>query len=330
MLSFDEKEFMAEELRGLALRGKIEEVVDEICREGYSNLFWIGIGGTYAYLSQMHHIIKSHSRILSFAEEAVEFAAAGNKQFDKNSVVIITSVTGDTKEVNEAVRIAREAGARVIGFVGSLDTPLGQSVTYPVACVGALFYKLYYTAFRFMYQAGDFPEYEQFVKEMEKLPQALLKAKEEFDPAAEKYAEAHGMEPLTYLIGAGNLWGYAYCYAMCVLEECQWIRTKAVNSGEFFHGTLELIEKGVNVLAFQGEDESRPLTDRAVRFLERVTDKLTVIDTRDYALEGISPEFRGILSPMVMYQLCERMSKHLEEVRKHPLELRRYYRRLSY
>ena len=138
------------------------------------------------------------------------------------------------------------------------------------------------------------------------------------------------MEPLTYLIGAGNLWGYAYCYAMCVLEECQWIRTKAVNSGEFFQGTLELIEKGVNVLAFQGEDESRPLTDRAVRFLERVTDKLTVIDTRDYALEGISPEFRGILSPMVMYQLCERMSKHLEEVRKHPLELRRYYRRLSY
>ena len=330
MLSFNENEFMAEETRGLALKEEIEKVVDEICREGYSNLFWIGIGGTYAYLSQMHHIVKTHSGILSFAEEAAEFAAAGNKQFNKDSVVVITSVTGDTKEVNEAVRIAREKGARVIGFVGNLDTPLGRSVTHPIACVGALFYKLYYTALRFMHQAGDFPEYDRFTKEMEALPQALLRAKEQFDPQAQDYAKEHGMEPLTYVIGAGNLWGYAYCYAMCVMEECQWIRTKAVSSGEFFHGTLELIEKGVNVLVLQGEDEGRGLTDRAIRFLRRVTDKLTIIDTKDYALEGISPEFRGFLSPMVMYQLCERISKHLEHERKHPLELRRYYRRLVY
>ena len=330
MLTFNKEEFFAEEARGLALKAKIEEVVDEICREGYSNIFWIGIGGTYAYLSQMHHIVKAHSGILTFVEEAAEFSAAGNKQFTKDSVVVITSVTGDTREVGEAVSIARERGARVIGYIGDVNTPLGQAATHPIECVGALFYKLYYTAFRFMYNAGDFPEYDQFTKEMEKLPKALFNAKEAFDPLAGDYASRYGMEPLTYVLGAGNLWDYAYCYAMCVMEECQWIRTKSVNAGEFFHGTLELMEKGVNVLVLQGEDSSRPLTERAVRFLKRVTDKLTVIDTKDYCPEIVNPKFRGLLSPMIMYQLCERISKHLEKERKHPLEMRRYYRRLSY
>ena len=171
---------------------------------------------------------------------------------------------------------------------------------------------------------------DQFTKEMEKLPKALFNAKEAFDPLAGDYASRYGMEPLTYVLGAGNLWDYAYCYAMCVMEECQWIRTKSVNAGEFFHGTLELMEKGVNVLVLQGEDSSRPLTERAVRFLKRVTDKLTVIDTKDYCPEIVNPKFRGLLSPMIMYQLCERISKHLEKERKHPLEMRRYYRRLSY
>ncbi len=43
---------------------------------------------------------------------------------------------------------------------------------------------------------------------------------------------------------------------MCILEEMQWIRTRPVHASDFFHGTLELVEKGVSVILFKGEDEA--------------------------------------------------------------------------
>ena len=33
----------------IALRPQIEAAVDKICEEGYSNIFFIGCGGTYAH-----------------------------------------------------------------------------------------------------------------------------------------------------------------------------------------------------------------------------------------------------------------------------------------
>ncbi len=45
----------------------------------------------------------------------------------------------------------------------------------------------------------------------------------------------------------------------------------------------KLVEKGVSVVVFAGEDETRPLTDRVIAFAKGYTDKLTVLDTRDLA-----------------------------------------------
>ncbi|UJA06133.1 hypothetical protein [Streptomyces collinus] len=84
------------------------------------------------------------------------------------------------------------------------------------------------------------------------------------------------------------------------------------------------------MLLFQGEDETRALTDRAEAFARRVSKDVTVFDTRDYPLDGISPEFRGLLSPLVMDTVMDRVSKHLERVRDHSLDLRRYYRVMDY
>ena len=33
----------------IALRPQIEKAVDEICSQGYTNIFFIGCGGTYAH-----------------------------------------------------------------------------------------------------------------------------------------------------------------------------------------------------------------------------------------------------------------------------------------
>jgi fructoselysine-6-phosphate deglycase len=117
---------------------------------------------------------------------------------------------------------------------------------------------------------------------------------------------------------------------MCILEEMQWIRTRPVHASDFFHGTLELVEEGVSVIVFSGEDESRPLTERVAQFAPRFTDKVHVFDTKDFDLPGISAETRALISPVLLATAFERISAHLEILRNHPLTTRRYYKKLEY
>lgn len=330
MFNFNKEKFLQEENGALALKQDIEEIVDSICKKGYKNIFLIGIGGTIAIEEQIGSIMKSRSEIDVYIENAAEFTTLGNKHFSKDSVVIVDSVSGDTKEVVEAVKRAKEIGAIVLGFIEKTGSPLAESVDYLISYEGGVLYKFYIAALRFMYNAGEFNEYDKFFEELKTIPEALLNVKEETERKAEEFADKYKDEPIQYLIGSGNLWGAAYSYAMCIMEEMQWMRTKSIHAAEFFHGTLEVIERDTSVILFKGEDETRPLMDRVEKFVNRVSEKVTVFDSKDYELKGISKEFRGLVSPFVFRAITERISKYLEGKRKHPLEIRRYYRRLDY
>jgi fructoselysine-6-phosphate deglycase len=181
-----------------------------------------------------------------------------------------------------------------------------------------------------MRKLGEIRNYAQLVEEIQRLPELLLGVKKEFEPEAETFAGRIAANDYHIFTGAGNVWPSALYYSTCILEEMQWIRTRPVHAADFFHGTLELVEKGVSVMLFKGEDAYRPLADRVERFCPQYTDKLTILDTRDFALLGLSPEARALVSPIVLATMLERASAHLEVIRNHPLVTRRYYKRVSY
>jgi len=103
-----------------------------------------------------------------------------------------------------------------------------------------------------------------------------------------------------------------------------------VHASDFFHGTLELVEKGVSVILFKGEDGTRPLVQRVEKFVPTVTDSVLVLDTAEFDLPGVTSEVRSLLSPVLLATVLERVSAHLEVKRDHPLTTRRYYKRLAY
>ena len=131
-------------------------------------------------------------------------------------------------------------------------------------------------------------------------------------------------------VGSGNTWGETYCFAMCVLEEMQWIATKSIHAAEFFHGTVEMTEKDMSFVLLKGEDETRPLVDRVEKFVRKYSDVVEVFDTKDFELNGVSENMRKYISPMVMATQLERVSAHLENVTGHSLDIRRYYRTVEY
>lgn len=133
------------------------------------------------------------------------------------------------------------------------------------------------------------------------------------------------------MVGSGTVWGDIYLFTMCILEEMQWMRTKAVTSPEFFHGALELVDDDTFITLVKGVGETRPLDERVERFLKKYAKKLITIDLADFETPGIDDEFRDIISPMILETITTgRLAIHYEANTGHDLSIRRYYRQFDY
>ena len=331
MLKFDEEKQLASVQGALALRGRIEAIVDDICRAGFKNICWLGIGGTYASCLQAEVHMKERSTLEFFVENAAEYLTTGNRRVGEGTVVVISSVTGSTIEMVDAVKKAQADGARVLGFIDVETTELAKRMDWEIAYPANEQLKFFMVADRLMFRHGEFPEYEEYYAQLDAhLAVDLAEVEKAADAFGLAFAQKHHDDKLHYFVGAGNQYGSTYSYAMCYWEEQHWIRTKSIHSSEFFHGMLEIVDRDTPVTVFVGEDSQRPLSERVVRFLPRVCANYTVIDSRDYALPGIDERFRGNLSHLVTHAVTQRIDAHIEAINCHPMEIRRYYRRLDY
>ncbi|WP_323959618.1 SIS domain-containing protein [Arthrobacter sp. JZ12] len=333
MLGFDESAFRNQIASAVSLRPQIEELVTTITADGLSNLFLIGAGGTYAAMWPYEHLARRLSTLPVRAVIAAELIESGDASLGEKSVAVFASVSGTTDDSLRAIQYCKERGVHTVALTGYPDSPIAQAadsvlISQPKTWPFDMQMLLFMT--RLLSERGEFAGYEKFADELAQLPQVLVDVATQAEPEAAAFAESHAQTDYHFLVGGGNLWGFTYLYSMCILEEMQWLRTTRVHSAEFFHGSLELLEKDTSVIIFQGEDETRALTDRVEKFARRVSDDVTVLDTRDYPLEGISEEFRGLLAPVVLDTVTGRISKHLERVRNHSLDLRRYYRVVEY
>lgn len=336
MLKFDEKLYLEDGRITYETRETIEQIADEISKDGYKNIFFISVGGSIAIMWPVIEMLKQLTDVPVYAEHAAEVVLTGHRQLSKDSLVIMSSKSGDTKETVKAAEWCKENGYRVVSLVGTPNTPLEELSHWVIpnkAKDGVEFeyMAMFMFVFRLLANRDEFPRYEQFADQLKKLPENLVKAKQKFEPVADEIAEKYYKEPYNIWVGDGEMWGEVYLFSMCVLEEMQWVRTKAVSSSDFFHGTLELVEKDVPVFLVKGEGVRRVLDERVERFCKQYTDKLVVFDTKDYDLEGIDDEFRWILAPTISTALLvDRLAHYYEKYTDHDLDIRRYYRQFDY
>ena len=226
--NFDEKEAIESVQGALALRPQIEEVIDRIWEEGFDGIYFIGIGGTYASAMQVEVYMRGRSSLPIYVENAAEFLTTGNRRFTERSVVIYSSVSGDTKEMVRLVERVREIGGKIFAFI---DTP-GSTLTAPDKQDYLILYpkneqlKFYMVANYLMYKNGEFAAYEEYNCEIEAhLALALAEVEKAADAWAYEYAKKtvafHRERPDLphYFIGSGNQYGATYSYAMCYWEE---------------------------------------------------------------------------------------------------------------
>ena len=335
-LTFDSDRYLRLQQAAVASAAPLAAAVDSL-GDRLRNVFFLGAGGAGILMAPAALLLASRSSVPCYHWVGAELMAHGSRHLGEGSLVVIPSLSGTTPDALDHLRFARAAGATIVALVGHLDTPIADEAD-AVVVVGAaddtssesFYLQSLILALTVMNRRGEYPDLAGALAQLAGVPEALLAAKLGFEGTAAELAERIAAHDFHVFTGAGPSWTEAYYFAMCILEEMQWIRTRPVQASDFFHGTLELVEPGVSVVLLKGEGASRAQAERVEAFCAEHTDALTVLDVAGVALPGVSDDLRALLAPVVQAALLERVACHVERLRDHPLTTRRYYRRVTY
>ena len=331
------KDFI-EKLKGVAgKKSKVEAVMDGVIAKGINQVYLVGCGGSLAVMYPGKYMIDKYAGgVQTHIYPSREFTLVAPQNLGKKSLVVLASHSGGTEETLEAADFSRERGAVTIGFSRDADSKLSEKVDFSFSYHGengiteSKMMFLYMIVFKLIKSLNMKFPYDEGMKAIERLPQALTNIRESIEEEGTRFAKDHKDEEKIYTTAGGPTYGIAYAYAVCILLEMQWIHSAPFHAGEFFHGPFEIIEDHVPLILIMGEDDTRPMAERALAFAQKYTSKLTVIDSKNYELPDISEEIRPLLSPFVVWTVLYRYAQYLETERDHSLELRRYMGIIDY
>ncbi|MBN9055689.1 MAG: SIS domain-containing protein, partial [Rhizobiales bacterium] len=96
------------------------------------HVFFVACGGSLSIMHPAKFLLDQHSPLPSDVYNAAEFVARAPRTLDANSLVILCSMTGTTKETTAAAEFARARGAKTIGLTVEPASPLGKAVDHVV------------------------------------------------------------------------------------------------------------------------------------------------------------------------------------------------------
>lgn len=324
--------------RALAARPEIEALAKRLVAGGLKNVFMTGSGGGVITFGHLEFQLQRTAAFPSWAVTANELIHRDPKALGPGSLVLLASNTGTTPEVVEAATWAKKKGASVVSTTKKPDSPLAQAsdvawiyeddegIGDPKQFFLALF------GLALLRETGDITaaEYDRHVAALGILPDALIAAVAGAEPLTSGIARALKDEPIIYILGSGPNHSTAYCLAMCYLQEMQWMHAASFDAAEFLHGAMEVVTDEIPVILFLGEESTRPVDERAKRFLDKYTKKAHYVDAKDLRLPGIDAGLRPFVSNFALNAVMSRIAQQFEAARGHDLKTRRYMFKVEY
>ncbi|WP_270887992.1 SIS domain-containing protein [Pedococcus sp. 5OH_020] len=308
-------------------RAAIAETVAPLVEAGLRNVYFVGAGGSIICSWPAHYLLQQKASFPAFQLQSDELNSSTPALMGPGSLVVLASYTGTTKETVQAAKTAKASGATVIASAKA-GSPLADAVDKAFAGKSDIFELL--VAFSLLEATGADVDAGSISAALQALPEAVLNAVQQSEGTLADIAEAFKDEPITYVLGSGPGYGWAYGFAMCFLQEMQWKHAAAFNTGEFFQGAFEMVNDDTAVLLWLGEDATRPMAERGKKFLDTYCKKAQYVDVKDLELPGVPAELRGDFTGIVIGALANRLAQHYESVRGHDLEQRHYMFKVDY
>jgi fructoselysine 6-phosphate deglycase len=324
----------------------VKKALDALSGKTINHVFFVACGGSLSVMYPTKYLLDRHSAALpSDCYNADEFVHRNPRTLNGNSLVILCSMTGTTKETLRAAEHARSKGATTIGLSVDINSPLAKAVDHavrfeapyttgvPIDAVNSNYSLLYQIVIGLVKLYDGIDKLSPLLASLSNLQGAIDKAHQHFAGLFDEFAPRFKDESVIYTVASGASYGAAYSYAICVLMEMQWINSQAIHANEFFHGPFEVLDKDRAFIMMMGLDETRPLEERAKDFLDRFgsPEKIMVLDAKELDLSGIDDEFKGNIVPLIFFDTLWRFAYKLADLRHHTmLEGRRYMKKISY
>ena len=333
-------------MSGIQLDSDVAKALDGLDGRTVDHVFFVACGGSFAVMQPAKYLLDRHSAALpSDCLNAEEFVCRDPRTLTADSLVVLCSMTGTTKETLRAAEHARAKGAVTIGLSVDPQSPLSRGVDFPIRfeapyttgvpidAADSNYSRLYQIVMGLVKRYDGVDKLAPLLSSLSHLQTVIERAHETFAPQFADYAPRLAKEDVVYTVASGASYGAAYSFAICVLMEMQWINSQAIHSNEFFHGPFEVLDENRAFILLKSLDETRSMDERAETFLHRFgsAGKILVLDARDLDLSGLNDEFKNNLLPLVFFDTLWRFAYRIAELRGHTmLDARRYMKKIGY
>ncbi len=334
-------------MNGIIGLQEVVEVVEKVKKEldargGLKQIVFVACGGSLASSIPARFLLNQEGNIRVQAYNASEFVNATPRNIDKNTLVIGTS-TKATAETVEAIKTANKLGAVSIALSGDSNSETSQAgwchITYNHADEWYKNPELVHTnsmgtalklAFVLLKEYENYPYFDQAIDGFKKLEAIYGRAYNSLKPAAAKFAMTYKDDAIWNVMSSGSAWEVAYSDAFCFFQEMQTVHCVPIHSGEYFHGAFETTDKDLAILLFKSVGRTRPVDERAERFLNQFAGHHWIIDAKELGLDEIDEHVAEYFNASLMHPISKQFISAMGDVRMHPMTYRRYMWKFEY
>jgi len=318
---------------------EIRERTDAI--GGLKNVFCVACGGSLGSLYPLEYLLRCESATLHCESiSSNEFVFAPPKRLGKDSVIILLSASGGTPETCTAAKKASEAGAIVISMSSNEKAALFENadyqwVSFHDAFESATFAltdscQALYFGFELLRMYDNYAHYEEAQRAFEVLPIVHHRAMRTIDRRIVPFGEAHKSDKVIYTVASGASYSAAYMESICLIMEMEWVNSFAIHAGEMFHGPFEIADGNTPFMLFMSNGRTRKLDERALRFLQRYSGRVTVIDANELGVSILGDNVEEFFSGIINWVAAFAYGKGLALAKDHPIREWRYMKKIAY
>ncbi|MFC2050538.1 glutamine--fructose-6-phosphate transaminase (isomerizing) [Chloroflexota bacterium] len=239
---------------------------------------------------------------------------------DKNTVVLAVSQSGETADVIEGVKRARDAGAQIISIVNrpySQLSEMSHQVIYlncgPESCVAATKSFISQLCVFYLLSFSMVNSFDKAVVDLRGVSSKVAKAIEWNSDKLRELSQELKTKSDFYYIARGINFAIASEGAL-KLKEISYIHAEGMPAGELKHGTLALIEPGIPVAVICPDDYTyRETLSNAIEAKSRGAYILAVSDRKDeiYDFWVKIPKVDELLYPVVTAVPLQLLAYHV-------------------
>ena len=332
---------------GADIKNIIAEILEaKKSKGGVKNLYFVGCGGPLGALYPAKTFMeKECASIKSAWINSNEFVHSTPRDFGENSIICLACHKGNTPETIEAAKLGKEKGAAVIvltwleeseiiefgdyiiryAFDASPDHLKGDIDYAGEKTICALLVAVELTA-----QTEGYENYDKFQEGLGMISNIIKNARAHVAERALEFAETYKNDPVIYTMGSGAAYGAAYMESICIFMEMQWLDSSSIHTGEYFHGPFEITDANRPFMLQISEGSTRPLDERALKFLRTYAKRIEVLDAKELGLSTIDASVVDYFNHSLFNNVYPIYNHALAEKREHPLVTRRYMWKVEY